>query len=146
MIIEVDRDNLFLAAEIHSASWKDSHKSFCTAEFVEQHTPERQREYFSSKMLRGSRIYMLVDDEPIGVVSVTGNLIEDLYVLPDRQNEGHGTRLLKYAMDRCSGTPTLWIRQDNADAERLYRRMGFRATGKKKTVAEGFDEIEFILG
>ena len=133
MIIEVDRDNLFLAAEIHSASWKDSHKSFCTAEFVEQHTPERQREYFSSKMLRG-------------VVSVTGNLIEDLYVLPDRPNEGHGTRLLKYAMDRCSGTPTLWIRQDNADAERLYRRMGFRATGKKKTVAEGFDEIEFILG
>jgi len=35
--------------------------------------------------------YMLVEEKPIGVVSVTKGLIEDLYILPDMQNMGYGT-------------------------------------------------------
>jgi GNAT superfamily N-acetyltransferase len=37
---------------------------------------------------------MLVEEKPIGVVSVTKGLIEDLYILPDMQNMGLGTKLL----------------------------------------------------
>ena len=88
---------------------------------------------------------MLVDDEPVAVVSVTGSLIEDLYVLPGRQNKGYGTLLLEYALRQCAGTPTLWILENNKGAERLYRRMGFRKTGRVHTVTDGLDEIEFTL-
>lgn len=143
MIIPVDETNLFQAAAVHSASWQESHRAFCKPDFVEMHTPERQREYLSRKMNAGTQVYMLVDEAPVGIVSVTGGLIEDLYVLPDRQNRGYGTELLRYAMGRCKGTPTLWILENNVDAERLYLRMGFVKTGRKKAVTKGLDEIEF---
>ena len=146
MIVPVDGSNLLEAAIVHSVSWKESHRSFCTPAFVEKHTPERQREYLREKMNAGSRLYLLVEEAPVGIVSITDDLIEDLYVLPDRQNRGYGTRLLRYAVERCTGTPTLWILENNADAERLYRRMGFRPTGRVHSVPDGLDEIEFALG
>lgn len=145
MIIEVDDENLFQAAVIHSESWKDSHRSFCTPDFVELHTPERQQKYLSDKMSRGSQLYMLVEDKPIGIVSVTGNLIEDLYVIPDKQNMGYGTKLLQYAVEKCTEPPTLWILENNERAERLYQRAGFKKTGRINEAPDGLDEIEFAL-
>ena len=145
MIVSVDESKLSQAAAIHSISWKESHRAFCSPDFIEEHTAERQRAYLSEKLKAGTRIYMLTDEEPVGIVSVTGSLIEDLYVLPEKQNMGYGTKLLRYAVSRCAGTPTLWILENNADAERLYRRMGFRETGRRNAVADGLDEIEFAL-
>lgn len=94
MIIAVDKTSLSEAATVHSISWKKSHCSFCSASFIEQHTPERQREYLERKMNVGGKIFMLVEEMPIGIVSVTDSLIEDLYILPDKQNMGYGTKLL----------------------------------------------------
>lgn len=145
MIIAVDNENLFEAATIHSISWKESHRSFCSPEFVERHTPEHQQIYLINKLAEGSKFYMLVEEKPIGIVSVTGNLIADLYVLPDKQNMGYGTKLLGYAIGECTDVPTLWVLENNVNAERLYRRMGFKKTGRINSIADGFDEIEFAL-
>ena len=145
MIVPVDQSNICQAAEVHSVSWQESHRSFCSADFIALHTPEHQQEYLSEKISRGSRVFMLVDGEPAAVVSVTGSLIEDLYVLPGRQNKGYGTLLLEYAVRQCTGTPTLWILENNKGAERLYRRIGFRKTGRVHAVTDGLDEIEFTL-
>ena len=79
-IIPVDETNLLQAANIHSISWKESHRNFCSLDFIEMHSTDRQRKYLINKMNNGSRFYMLVDEEPAGIVSVTNNLIEDLYV------------------------------------------------------------------
>ena len=78
MIVPVDETNLLQAATIHSISWKESHRAFCTPDFIETHTPDRQREYLRNKMNNGTKLYMLVEEKPIGVVSVTKGLIEDL--------------------------------------------------------------------
>ena len=126
MIERVDPSNVHLAGRIHSTAWKESHRSFCRPDFIESHTPERQTEYLRSKLNSGSSVYMLTDGEPVGIVSVTGSLIEDLYVL------------------QCAGAPTLWILENNDRVGRLYRRMGFRETGRRKMVTDGLDEIEFV--
>ena len=94
VIIPADETNLLRAATIHSISWQESHRAFCTSEFIELHTPERQLEYLRNKMDCGTKIFMLVDEVPAGIVSVTDSLIEDLYVLPEKQNMGYGTKLL----------------------------------------------------
>ena len=97
-------------------------------------------------MNSGTKIYLLIiDNKPIGIVSITNSLIEDLYVLPDLQNMGYGTKLLQYAIDQCADTPTLWILENNTRAEKLYRRMGFKKTGKKNSITDGLDEIEYAL-
>lgn len=96
-------------------------------------------------MNNGSRFYMLVEDEPTGIVSVTGSLIEDLYVLPNKQNKGYGTELLQFAIKKCTDIPTLWILENNANAGRLYRRMGFKETGRINAVTDGLNELELSL-
>ena len=145
MIVPVNETNLLQAATIHSISWKESHRAFCTPDFIETHTPDRQREYLRNKMNNGTKLYMIVEEKPIGVVSVTKGLIEDLYILPDMQNMGHGTKLLLYAVGQCTDTPTLWILENNINAERLYRRIGFKETGRKNAITNRLDEIEFAL-
>ena len=145
MIVKVDQTNIHMAAAVHSASWQESHRSFCSAEFIALHTPERQKAYLLEKMARGSEIYMLVDGGPVGIVSVTDGCIEDLYVLPGKQNNGYGTELLQYAIKCCEKDPTLWILENNSGAERLYRRMGFRETGRRSRITDRLDEIEFSL-
>lgn len=37
MIVEVGENEL-PAAAIHAASWKESHRAFCKADFIERHT------------------------------------------------------------------------------------------------------------
>ena len=145
MIVIVDESNLPEAAAIHSVSWQDSHRSFCSPDFIALHTPEHQREYLRGKMDKGSKVYMLVKNRPMGVVSVTGSLIEDLYILPEMQNKGYGTELLKFAVSLCPDVPTLWILENNESAARLYRRMGFKETGNVNAITDRLAEIEFSL-
>ena len=74
MILPVTRQNIHQAAVIHSESWKESHKDLCSAEFLEAHTPERQKSYLEAEMKQGAQIYMLVDQKPVGIVSVQAGL------------------------------------------------------------------------
>ena len=138
----VNETNISQAALVHSISWKESHRSFCSEEFINKHSPEHQMEYIRNKINAGTTFYLLEEGEPIGVVSVTDSLIEDLYIIPDRQNNGYGTSLLRYAMGKCTDNPTLWILENNNDARRLYHRVGFKETGNVNTVVKGLDEIE----
>ena len=145
MIIHVNEQNIMDAAIIHSISWRESHRDFCTPEFIEIHSPKRQLRYMRDKMNKGTRFFMLVDEDPVGVVSVTDSLIEDLYVLPKKQNMGYGTNLLQFAVGQCSDTPSLWILENNVNAERLYCRMGFTRTGKINAITDKLAEIELAL-
>ena len=145
MIVRVSEQNIMDAASIHSISWKESHRDFCTQEFIELHSPERQQKYIHDKINKGTKFFMLVDEEPVGVVSVTDSLIEDLYVLPEKQKMGYGTKLLQFAVDQCSDTPSLWILENNVNAERLYYRMGFTRTGRFNVITDEIAEIELSL-
>ncbi len=144
MIVEVDCTNIDQAAAVHSVSWKESHRSFCSSDFIDLHTPERQREYMERKTREGSRFYMLVEEAPIGIVSVSGSLIEDLYVMPEKQNMGYGTKLLRFAIKKCTGTPALWILENNEKAAQLYRRIGFTETRNIHAITDKLSEIEFM--
>ena len=134
--------NIDIAAQIHSISWKESHKSFCTEEFVQAHTVERQKQFIKEQMECGKKFYILIEGEPKGIVSVKDNLIENLYVLPKEQKKGYGTRLLQYAESLCNGKPTLWILDNNVIAKKLYEKMGYRFTRNENPLSETVSELE----
>ena len=147
MIEPVNEQNIDIAAAIHSESWKESHRAFCAPDFVELHSLEHQKDYLLEKMKAGTLLYMLFDEasgKNVGIVSVTENLIEDLYILPAEQNKGYGTKLLRFACSKCPDKPTLWILENNLNAARLYQREGFSLTGRRNNIDKGLDEIEFI--
>jgi GNAT superfamily N-acetyltransferase len=148
IVSEVNEDNVEAAARIHSISWQKSHRNFCNEEFIAMHDVKHQKEYIVKKIADGSKFYMLMDDEPVAVVSVTGSLIEDLYVLPELQNKGYGSQLLYYVISKIQKkglVPTLWILENNDGAERLYRRNGFVPSGNVNQITDKLDEIEFVL-
>ena len=141
--LPVTQDNIAEAAQIHAASWQASHRSFCSEAFVAQPTPEHQENYLRNEMAAGKRIWLLKENrKAIGLVSVSQSLIENLYVHPDQQNCGHGTKLLRFAMEKCEGTPALWILSNNDGARRLYERNGFTLTGQKKRLSDTLCELE----
>ena len=145
-IIKVDESNVAEAGRIHSESWKESHRSFCSAAFVEKHTPEAQAEFLQQEIAAGKVIYILIDELPVGIVSVHGDMIENLYVLPLEQNKGYGTRLLKFAIQNCGGIPRLRCLNINEGAYRLYTKHGFRETGNRKPLNDTLFEIELKKG
>lgn len=142
MILKVDENSIYDAAVIHSESWKDSHKGFCNSEFIEQHSVEHQEQYLKNEILVGKDLYMLVEDTPIGIVSIQDSLIENLYIKPFEQRRGYGTKLLIFAISKCKGNPTLWILDNNYKAYNLYTKYGFYKTGKVNKISESISELE----
>ena len=144
-IVELTENNIRDAGKIHSESWKESHKNFCSEEFVARHTEEAQTEYIRSEIAKGKDFYMLIDHIPVGIVSMYGNLIENLYILPAEQRKGYGAILLQYALRQCHGIPTLWILSNNDRANAFYKKFGFVESGKKKQIRNDLFELELIL-
>ncbi len=142
MIVEVNGGNIVSAAKIHSESWKESHKSFCSIDLIKQHTVERQEEYLRNEMKAGKKVYMLMEKNPVGIVSVHESLIENLYVLPNEQHNGYGSKLLLFAIQQCSEVPTLWVLENNQKAYSLYFKYGFRETGRQNKLSDNLSEIE----
>ena len=146
IIAHVTEENIADAARIHSISWQESHRAFCNEAFILKHDVEHQKEYIREKMKNGSKFYLLYNKEPVAVVSVKDELIEDLYVLPEQQNKGYGTHLLNYVVAKIKAQgliPSLWILENNHDAERLYLRQGFVPTGNRNHITGKLDEVEF---
>lgn len=144
LIIEVDESMLLPAAKIHSEAWIKSHEAFCSERFVRKHTVDAQKKYLRNEIDNGKHLYMLVKDTPKGIVSVKGNLIENLYVLPAEQYKGYGTELLLFAITKCSGSACLWILDNNKKAFSLYTKYGFRVTGNKHQLTDTLSEIEML--
>ena len=143
--VEVTELNIADVGRIHSESWKESHRSFCSAEFVEKHTPAAQVDFLRREMNTGKTIYMLIDNYPVGIVSVHDSLIENLYVLTSEQRKGYGSQLLHYAIQLCAGTPGLWILNNNKGAYLLYTKNGFKETGNRKQLNDTLYEMELSL-
>jgi len=143
MIAAVDEANVAAAGAVHARSWRASH-GFCTPDFVAAHTAETQTAYLRREIAAGKSVFLLLDPEPAGIVSVHGDLIENLYVLPEKQGRGYGSELLAFAAARCVGAPRLWVLNINENARRLYERRGFRETGNRRELKDGLTEIEMV--
>ncbi len=144
-IIEpVTESNIHKAAYIHAESWKESHKAFVSPQALEKRTVERQTEYLRQLIKDGKKVYMLTDDIPVGVVSIKDSLIENLYVLPERFRKGYGSKLLNFAIEKCTDTPVLTVLSNNSAVE-MYRKFGFEETGVITPLNENLWEIEMKL-
>lgn len=134
-IIPVTEENAPLAGAVHAASWQASHRHFCTEEFVLRFDARRQTEYLLEGMRRGKQVWLLIDPDPAGLISLTetgeGSLIEDLYVLPQSERRGYGGALLKAAIAQAKGPVYLWILNNNVKALDYYGKRGFALTGGK---------------
>ena len=130
-MVSVTPENLPAAAAVYRESWQESHRSVCTREFLESRDCAG---YLRRGLEQGKQFYLLLDPEPVGVVSVAGREIGDLYVLPDRQGCGR------------TACPYLTVLSTNRRAIALYRRLGFTVCRRKQMLREGLWELELHFG
>lgn len=142
-IEKVTTENIHLAAFVHAESWKASH-GFLPKEAVAKRTVERQTVYLQRQIDGGKDLYMLTDDIPVGIVSIKDSFIENLYVLPEKQRQGYGSKLLSFAISKCTDVPVLTVLNNNTAIE-MYRKFGFKETGKTIPLNPELWEIEMIL-
>ena len=145
-IIPVTEENAPLAGAVHAVSWQASHRHFCPEEFVLRFDARRQTEYLLEGMRRGKQVWLLIDPEPAGLISLTetveGSLIEDRYVLPRLEGRGYGGALLKAAIAQARGPVYLWILNNNIKALDYYQKRGFALSGREKPLSESLRELE----
>lgn len=82
---------------------------------------------FNENILQNTCVY---DDGVVkGMILVNGDELVKLYVEPQFQSYGIGTKLLKYAVDELKIT-WLWALEYNKCGIAFYKRNGFQLTGE----------------
>ncbi len=83
----------------------------------------------NSDELKGIWVY---DDEFVkGMIHIDKKEILELYVDSFFENQGIGSKLLKFAVEQMN-CDYLWVLEKNIKAIQFYRRNGFRMTQEKK--------------
>lgn len=97
--------------------------------FGELNVVEMASEYTDgSQALRNTFVY---DDGAVkGIIRVSGNEIEKLYVEPQFQSQGIGAELLGFAVSKFHAS-YLWALEYNSRGIAFYQRHGFELTGEK---------------
>lgn len=92
------------------------------------HTPEDDREFFRSTVMRENEIWIAVEDAtPVAFLAMARAQLNYVYVDPPHQNHGLGTLLLNKAKTMFPTGVTLFTHQRNERARVFYERRGFRA-------------------
>jgi len=100
----------------------------------------RHERHFAASWERGGIQVVEVDGAPVGMLQLRevddGVQIAEIQLLPERQNRGLGTRLLRDVLERATERGrdvVLATGLKNTDACRLYARLGFAETERTKT-------------
>ncbi len=94
----------------------------------ERHSAEETRAWMRDVVLATQEVLVAEggDGAIAGYLSLDGDWVSNLYVLPDAQGRGIGTALLDAAKQRRPDGLRLWVFQPNTGAIRFYARHGFR--------------------
>jgi ribosomal protein S18 acetylase RimI-like enzyme len=91
------------------------------------HTLADVRDWFASIVLVEHEVWVaVIAGRIVGLTVLRGNSLDQLYVLPEHQGRGVGSRLLDQ-VKRARGTLRLHAFQSNEPAREFYEKRGFRA-------------------
>lgn len=75
-------------------------------------------------------VFLALDgNEPVGTVTINGNEIGRLFVLPAHQGRGAGRLLMRFAEERIFQAYETIVLHASLPAKRIYRKLGYVETG-----------------
>jgi len=76
--------------------------------------------------LAAGRVYLVMDgDIPVGTVTLNGNEIGRLFVLPQHQGRGAGRMLMQFAEETLFARHDTIVLHASLPAKRIYRKQGY---------------------
>lgn len=112
-----------------AALWSRSKKRAYPWLAIEQaHTREEELAYFRDSVCARCEVWLALRGERIvGLLALEASHIDQLYVEPDDQGRGVGSRLLAHAKSLRPAGLSLFTFQRNVPARAFYEARGFRA-------------------
>ena len=90
------------------------------------HSEDEVRRWFADVLLPDGQTWVAErDDEPVGVLALDGDDLDQLYVVPEAAGQGIGSMLVDLAKALRPDGLALWVFQSNTDALRFYSDRGF---------------------
>ena len=109
--------------------------------FLEHHNSEN-----ITKDILADIVYLIMDgEEALGTVTIKGNEICRLFVLPQHQRKGAGKQLLDFAEERIANKYTDIILDSSLPAKDIYRKRGYMIIASHKVVTENEDVLCYDL-
>jgi ribosomal protein S18 acetylase RimI-like enzyme len=99
-----------------------------TYDFPHAHSDDEVRAWIRDDLLRETETWVAVDPDGsiAGFMALTPDMLDQLYIRPDRTGRGIGSRLVDLAKTLRPGGLDLYTFQANAGARRFYERHGFQ--------------------
>jgi GNAT superfamily N-acetyltransferase len=108
--------------------WLRARRASAPAIPLPVHSDDEVRAWFASVVLPTYDVWLIADgEEPIALLVLDGDWIDQLYVDPTRTGKALGSTLIEVAKASKPERLDLWTFQSNVAAHRFYERHGFIA-------------------
>lgn len=145
-------NNVLAIAKIHICSWQHTYHQYISEDFLKNLSVTERHQEWIERLNANVDVFVAeiktkvvgfasicptrdADDDPQKVAEISA-----IYLLPEFLRQGIGSKLCNYIFQYCIqrnfSQVTLWVLQDNSEAHKFYRNLGFIETGNVE-----FDEI-----
>lgn len=116
--------------------WEKSVRS--SHHFLQEKDIEYFRPLVRNQYLPAVDVFVVRDDHGHidAFMGVSDDMLEMLFVLPEKQGAGCGKALVECAVNRC-GVRKVDVNEDNLKACRFYLKMGYEVIGRDELDATG---------
>lgn len=144
-------------SEVVDCAWRENYKHIFSREQIAEYTGEKRRNSFVYLLNKGKDVFVLSDDDRLIAVCAAQSCEEKpfegyaeimlMYVHPEYQRKGFGSRLLSHALEEMRqkgySHAVLDTAEKNVNARRFYEKLGF--TEQKTDVSRKFDDVTRVI-
>ncbi len=118
------------------AVWEKSVRS--SHHFLQEEDIEYFKPLIRNQYLPAVNLFVIRDDRGNidAFMGLSDDMLEMLFVLPEKQGKGYGGALVDYAVNKC-GIYKVDVNEDNVQAYRFYLKMGYEAIGRDELDSTG---------
>jgi ribosomal protein S18 acetylase RimI-like enzyme len=109
--------------------WRISReKSLPDFQLQKGHFFYEDQDYFRDHVLPNNQVWVAeMDGRPVGMMAMSNEFVDQLYIHPDYQRRGIGEALINFARQRSPEHVWLYTLQINVNARAFYEKTGFIA-------------------
>ena len=149
-IVEMNDKNIMDAAECYYNSWLSAHSEHFSEDYLSLYSVERILNTLK-KDNTSDRITFISYDKNIvnGLVTIDKERSEiaHLYVNPERQRMGFGTKLLEFGIKQMTSISRVYttVLSCNSLGLEFFEKYGFEFTGEQRTLKNGMLELKYVF-
>ncbi|MDY4187128.1 MAG: GNAT family N-acetyltransferase [Candidatus Borkfalkiaceae bacterium] len=148
-IVEMTEKNVDDVASCYVLGWKSSHEKLYDSDYVQAFSPEKTAA-FLRKDQGLERITFVAYDKgkAVGFITIDKEKcdIPRLYVIPEKQRQGVGTKLIEFGIKQLSAITRIYVSllAANEAGVGFFEDYGFEFTGEQRTLKNGQLELKYV--